>query len=138
MPGVKKCLINISCVPGAAVIVKASVLEGRLNPGETRSTSKVRSGDNRAAWCSTGLQGGRCRLSEPEEAEMGVCQSWEGLSSRVLMGRIWLGTRGCQWQAVVWGTPPQVRRGTDQVLLHLAIQVPSQVSGSVCGCQGHR
>ena len=53
MPGAKKCLINISCVPGAAVIIKASVLEECLNRGETRSTSEVRSGDNRAAWYST-------------------------------------------------------------------------------------
>lgn len=31
MRGAKKCLINISCVPGATVIVKASVLEECLN-----------------------------------------------------------------------------------------------------------
>lgn len=53
MPGAQKYSINISCVPGATVIIKTSVLEGLLNSWETRSASKVQSGDNRIVWYST-------------------------------------------------------------------------------------
>lgn len=51
-PGAKKYLINISSVPGATVIIKASVLEEFLNTWGDKKCSKVQSGDNRIVWHS--------------------------------------------------------------------------------------
>lgn len=56
MPGAKKCLINISSVPGATVIINASVLEEFLNSWGDNKCSKVQSGDRKIVWYSTCIQ----------------------------------------------------------------------------------
>lgn len=131
MPGAKKCLINISSVPGASVIIKASVLEEFLNSWGDKKCSKVQSGDNRIVWhsawiweCGAGCQS--CR-----KQRRGPWEDWKGYSKENadgddLAGKEWVPMAGCLWR-----TLSHVREGADQASPHLVILILHNLSFDV-------